>query len=535
MSSLDTYSSSLSNYQSVLDQSSLDEPSKHKYSTLLQDFTVLLSEVGTTLQWEALILDARQTETLSKNEKKWANLTPKECIDVYRGGFPSKNRNLVLILYNQVSENNISLSKGFTVAADANAPQSWIGCGYLWDSCDTNRAMSNVANNKNWTTYSGVVKECRSEITDEHCKLQFSTAILSVVIVCNLVKALSMLLLFLEYNFDPLVTLGDAIQSFIERPDPNTSDMCYAGREDINVLCKSGQSWNSSQLGLRKVRKYRWWNAVGRTRWITCICCMVVTLFATAGLLSVAVLSDARFYGSSFFISNWGRGFGQLTPSSIIKLHRTKRLPFALAVLLANAPQSLLSFLYLMYNAVYSSMLMGKEWDGYAGKPKYLRVSSPQKNQRSTYWLQLPFRYAIPLMVLSGLLHWLTSQSIYLARIEIVQNPPQYPYVKNEVDVISTISFSTIALIFVVLSSIFAIIAVVVTGRRRYKHPNIPVAGSCSAAISAACHPMGTGQRRHLGKLKLSEGFVDGVKYLSFTEEVVATPMNGHVDGEQTV
>jgi ribosomal protein L31 len=138
-------------------------------------------------------------------------------------------------------------------------------------------------------------------------------------------------------------------------------------------------------------------------------------------------------------------------------------------------------------------------------------------------------------MVLSGLLHWLTLQSIYLARIEIVQNPPQYPYVKNEVDVISTISFSTIALIFVVLSSIFAIIAVVVTGLRRYKHPNIPVAGSCSAAISAACHPMWTGQRRHLGKLKLSEGFVDGVKYLSLTEEVVATPMNGHVDGEQAV
>jgi hypothetical protein len=116
-----------------------------------------------------------------------------------------------------------------------------------------------------------------------------------------------------------------------------------------------------------------------------------------------------------------------------------------------------------------------------------------------------------------------------------VQNPPQYPYVKNEVDVNSTISFSTIALIFVVLSSIFAIIAVVVTGFRRYKHPNIPVAGSCSAAISAACHPTGTGQRRHDDKLMLSEGFVDGVKYLSFMEEAATTPTNGHVDGDQTV
>ena len=73
-----------------------------------------------------------------------------------------------------------------------------------------------------------------------------------------------------------------------------------------------------------------------------------------------------------------------------------------LNVLMANSPQALLSFLFLTYNGLYTCMLMAKEWNDYAYERKTLRVTNPVREQRSTYRLQLPYKYGIPLIVLSG-------------------------------------------------------------------------------------------------------------------------------------
>lgn len=47
---------------------------------------------------------------------------------------------------------------------------------------------------------------------------------------------------------------------------------------------------------------------------------------------------------------------------------------------------------------------------------KALRVSSPEGMQRSTYFLSLPLKYSIVLMVASIMLHWLISQSVFLVQ-----------------------------------------------------------------------------------------------------------------------
>src|SRR3954471_9397339 len=41
----------------------------------------------------------------------------------------------------------------------------------------------------------------------------------------------------------------------------------------------------------------------------------------------------------------------------------------------------------------------------------------PEGIQRSSYFISLPLRYGIPLYVSSGIMHWLISQSLFLARI----------------------------------------------------------------------------------------------------------------------
>lgn len=86
-------------------------------------------------------------------------------------------------------------------------------------------------------------------------------------------------------------------------------------------------------------------------------------------------------------------------------------------IIVANSPQLLLSMLVLMYNGIFTCMLLANEYLDYAYERKALRVTKPMGLQRSTYRLQLPYKYGIMLQVVSGVLHWLVSQTIFLARL----------------------------------------------------------------------------------------------------------------------
>jgi hypothetical protein len=104
-------------------------------------------------------------------------------------------------------------------------------------------------------------------------------------------------------------------------------------------------------------------------------------------------------------------GFGSLSPTAIIQIGIPQEGTAGLTgcVLLANLPQIILSFLYLTYNGLYTSMHLAHEYGGYATQRKALRVTTPRGVQRSTYWLQLPYTYGVPLILASATLHWLIS------------------------------------------------------------------------------------------------------------------------------
>ena len=88
------------------------------------------------------------------------------------------------------------------------------------------------------------------------------------------------------------------------------------------------------------------------------------------------------------------------------------------STLLANSPQILLSVSYFAYNALYTRIQVEKEWNSYSTNYKPLRVTNPKGEQLSTYRLQLPYHYSIPLAAVSILLHWLVSNTIYVFLIE---------------------------------------------------------------------------------------------------------------------
>lgn len=225
----------------------------------------------------------------------------------------------------------------------------------------------------------------------------------------------------------------------------------------------------------------------------------------------------------------WQLGFNAVNGETLIEIFLPKDNRGIMAsVLLSNLPQSILSFLYVTYNGLFTCMLLEDEWNGFAHERKPLRVTSPSpaSKQRSSYWLSLPYKYAIPLLVTSGILHWLVSQSIFLARVLV------FDY-KNEQtsESISTVGYSPIAMIIVIILGSIMVLFGILTGSRKYR-TGMPLAGSCSAVISAACHRLSNDP--DVALLPVMWGAVeskdeDTISHCCFSSLEVSPPIEGEV------
>jgi hypothetical protein len=94
--------------------------------------------------------------------------------------------------------------------------------------------------------------------------------------------------------------------------------------------------------------------------------------------------------------------------------------------LLANTPQIILSVCYLAYNGLITRMVAEFEWASFGTEYKPLRVSVKKGLQKSSYRLQLPYRWSIPLILVSLLLHWLYSNAIYVSIYEGTLGPVKH-------------------------------------------------------------------------------------------------------------
>jgi hypothetical protein len=181
------------------------------------------------------------------------------------------------------------------------------------------------------------------------------------------------------------------------------------------------------------------------------------------------------------------------------------------------------------YNSILSAMALSLEWSSFAHVRKFLRVTAPVGKQRSTYYLSLPYRFALPLLASSTLLHWLTSQAIFLDR-RTVYEVWGTPYVNEDTGSVATVGYSPPAVILVLVLGVIMVATLVALGFRRFK-AGIPLAASCSAAISAACHS--PANETESSVLPLKWGVVVGesweaVGHCSFSSSEVTMPVPGN-------
>lgn len=227
----------------------------------------------------------------------------------------------------------------------------------------------------------------------------------------------------------------------------------------------------------------------------------------------------------------WSAGFGAISEQTIVSPSGTSILGNALIV---NAAQPVFSTLYFSYNNIVTSMTAAHEWSTYAISRKGLRVSTrPKGAQRSTYFLSLPYRYAIPLMVCAALLHWLISQSIFLIVVE-AYTPSQIP---DPASNITTYGYSPFAMICGLALALVMVAALLGISMRRFAS-EMPVVGSCSMAIAAGCHGVMRESRREEGAFKerlmwgvmeMDQGNEVVIRHCGFSESDIGTPQRSNL------
>ncbi|CAG8977573.1 hypothetical protein HYALB_00008349 [Hymenoscyphus albidus] len=192
-------------------------------------------------------------------------------------------------------------------------------------------------------------------------------------------------------------------------------------------------------------------------------------------------------------------------------------------VSIANLPQVIVSCLYFAYNTVYTCMVSSDEWSRFSTHQKALRTTMPKGQQRSTYWLSLPWTFALPLSAASATLHYLISQSLFIARTEILDT-------NGELEKPSFIQLAYPPLAWLVAGSFgtMMVVVMVLTGFRKLK-PCVLVANN-SLAIAAACHNTVGDEGAELrkvgwGAVKHDDDGSPG--HCTFTSREVETPREG--------
>ena len=230
------------------------------------------------------------------NKREWDRLENDRCMQAYAQLFVSCHGNLVAIssavepseppgviiyswtlpntslnAYSKYNQSGNPLSSNFT------PPYFWICGNYQEDKpkdypgiwCDPN-SMIQKKQDTNWTITGYISNEdypiqyCLSQPVVERCKVQFGLPIMLTVVACNFVKCLCMVLTLWWQRSPPLVTLGDAIESFLQNVDLSTKDMCLACRAHF-----AQRPWEKSSIPFVK-DSWSWSSSTSFRRWITC-------------------------------------------------------------------------------------------------------------------------------------------------------------------------------------------------------------------------------------------------------------------------
>ena len=204
-----------------------------------------------------------------RNISSWQQLDNAACIRAYAQPYVSACGDIVAISSTVNGSALIEISESEGLGSDT---YSWLCSSSINPAlddkpCDVDHtlknaqgwALSDESNSHLWP-----IQYCLSQPVSERCQVHFSVIIVGVVMVCNFLKAFCMLLALRRQTLQPLVTLGDAIEEFLVKPDRTTRLACLSGKESF-----IRGRWGDASLKWER-KGHRWFSNLSLQRWLVC-------------------------------------------------------------------------------------------------------------------------------------------------------------------------------------------------------------------------------------------------------------------------
>lgn len=208
-------------------------------------------------------------------------LDPNVCLNDYATNFQSLRGDLLLVQSGlsipatPPADNELYQNAAYSLSCILLQSYSWV-CNHEFEvssfsvKCITpceDRVSTLKENPDSWRPFGVQVKECYSLPTQQRCKLMFSPILCWVVTALNLLKMVLMMLTAMRTDKKPILTVGDAVASFMAVPDYTTVYMCLVSKQDI--VWSSG-FWRRAPRTIVHGRQCKF-AAASPGRWLACI------------------------------------------------------------------------------------------------------------------------------------------------------------------------------------------------------------------------------------------------------------------------
>ncbi|KAH8911814.1 hypothetical protein BR93DRAFT_932932 [Coniochaeta sp. PMI_546] len=349
------------------------------------------------------------------------------------------------------------------------------------------------------------VKFCLAQRSDieQTCDVNLNGSLLGVVVFLNLITVIVMTTILFRRSLEQLVSLGDALSSFMRTPDLTTSGSCLMTKSDVWQ-----ERWGLREAKFWVPRNHFWFRTPSIPRW-----CLIAFLWvALASLAATALALTVRADPSGALSS-----FGTISPHALYLLPSS--IPASGATLIPALPQLLIAALYLAANSLMTIYYLSHESSLFAlGRPLPLRVtSSPKGNQTTSLYLTLPRPWSWFLVTLFVAMAFVLSQSFFVVSVHLAPADPS----STVISTLTALGFSGTGLL--VLLALLVVLALTVVGLgfrqappailgngQAAGNPLALEAGSCSAVLSARCHAAPQERNMELWKRPLTWGVVEG-------------------------
>lgn len=473
--------------------------------------------VGTPGSFTSAVDWQYQYEQIQLNVSTYDRLSNEECISTYSQRLISDRRSVVAVSSATNDTNSVFVFDASEIDSGGDTdPSNWI-CSQSTElvgaedlTCD---ATPYLEQPEDWKLFGYPIVYCLSERVPGSCAVKYSIELAIIVIVCNAVKLLVEIYILYSGWLDNAITcVGDAIASFLLEKDNQTRNMSLVS---ISFVDQALQTPEPGRLPLPYTgSRLRWSAVISRKRWLLSLLIMILSVILV-GILFGMGLSLVGSKGHSTSIGNlWKLGFGNTDPEFLVASDNFGT-PITLS-LLANTPQLILAIIYYVYNGMLGAFFSAHEYAGFAVKAQYLRVSTPAGKQQGTWLLGIPLLWGVPFLALQVFLHWCVSQGFFVVYLRTVNEDGSPNRGSGNV---SNCGFSPIAILFAMIIALVLMFSTIALGARRFPPGSPPVAGNCSAVISAACHPRRTDEAMLYHPLRWGCTETDslGVGHCSFT------------------